>query len=266
MRVLMTRQEIVPERLADTVAVVIDVFLATTTLLSILENGARQVFPVASVEEAEALGASLEVSLLLRGGEQDAEKIAGYELGPFPEEYPPEVVAGKDVIFVTTNGTKAIGAAAGASQLLVSCLRNAPATAGYLKEAAPESLYIVCAGSMGRFTLEDFLGASLILSFLEEAGALEGYRLNDGAWLALDFAKRYRGRTEEVLGQSRLGRWFFANDRMGTLRFVGEVGASDLVAEVGDGRLREVNGPRMEACKIAENGLTLDGEAAREEA
>ena len=49
----MTRQEIVPERLAGATAVVIDVFMATTTLLTILENGARDVYPVASLEEAD---------------------------------------------------------------------------------------------------------------------------------------------------------------------------------------------------------------------
>jgi phosphosulfolactate phosphohydrolase-like enzyme len=53
LRVLMTRGEIVPDRLAGATAVVVDVFLATTTLLTVLENGARGVFPVASLEEAE---------------------------------------------------------------------------------------------------------------------------------------------------------------------------------------------------------------------
>ena len=50
---LMTRREIVPDRLAGATAVVVDVFLAATTLLTVLENGARGVFPVASLEEAE---------------------------------------------------------------------------------------------------------------------------------------------------------------------------------------------------------------------
>ena len=49
----MTRQEIVPERLAGATVVVLDVFMATTTLLTILENGARDVYPAESLEEAE---------------------------------------------------------------------------------------------------------------------------------------------------------------------------------------------------------------------
>jgi 2-phosphosulfolactate phosphatase len=44
----MTREEILPDRFAGATAVVVAVFLATTTLLTIFENGARQVFPVAS--------------------------------------------------------------------------------------------------------------------------------------------------------------------------------------------------------------------------
>lgn len=84
-RALMTRQEkIVPERLASATVIVIDVFMATTTLLTILENGARGVFPVESLEEADRVKENLDASSLLRGGEQDAARIEGYDHGPFP--------------------------------------------------------------------------------------------------------------------------------------------------------------------------------------
>ena len=223
----MTRQEIEPEKLSDATVVVIDVFLATTTLLTILENGARSVLPVASLAEAEEVGEALERSRLLRGGEQDAEKIEGYDLGPFPEEYTPEVVGGKDVIFVTTNGTRAISSAGPAKELLIGCIRNAPAVARYLEASGTESVYVVCAGSAGRFTLEDFLGASAIIS-----------RLNDAAWLALEFAERYEGREKVALKRGRAGRWFLENDMTEEFEFVGDVGASELVPEVVEGRLK----------------------------
>jgi phosphosulfolactate phosphohydrolase-like enzyme len=64
LRLLMTRGEIVPDRLAGATAVVVDVFLAMT-LITVLENGARGVFPVASLEEAE--GASELVPELVGG-------------------------------------------------------------------------------------------------------------------------------------------------------------------------------------------------------
>lgn len=230
----MTRQEISPSRLADATVVVLDVFLATTTLLTILENGARAVYPVGTLEEAEELCQRLPAPL--RGGEQDAERIAGYDCGPFPEEYPSEVVADKDVVFVTTNGTRALADAAPARRVIVGCLRNAPAVARYLKESGTESIYLVCAGSGGRFTLEDFLGASAVVSSLDT----DGWHLNDGAWMARDFAKRHEGGALGPLRESRAGRWFVKNDRMETFRFVGDVGASEVVPEVVDGRLQRV--------------------------
>ncbi len=239
----MTRQEIEPEKLPDATVVVVDVFLATTTLLTILENGARNVYPVASLEEAEEVGNGLDRMRLLRGGEQDAEKIEGYDLGPYPEEYAPGVVADKDVVFVTTNGTRAISVAADARELLLGCLRNAPAVARYLEASGTESVYVVCAGSAGRFVIEDFLGAATILSRLNEQGYLDDWRLNDAAWMALDFAERYEGGEFEVLKESRAGRWLLENDLAETLEFTGDVGASELVPEVVEGQLRRAEDP-----------------------
>ena len=238
----MTRQEIVPERLAGATVVVLDVFMATTTLLTILENGARGVFPVGSLEEADRVKEGLDAASLLRGGEQDAARIEGYDHGPFPEEYSPEVVREKDVIFVTTNGTRAVADAAPAGRVLLGCLRNVPAVARYLQESETDSIYLVCAGSAGRFTIEDFLGAATIISHMD----VEGWRLNDGAWMALDFAERHRGDVQGVLKQSRAGRWFVENDRMDAFDFVADVGASELVPEVIGGRLRRADEPRDE--------------------
>lgn len=232
LRVLMTRREILPERLPGSTVVVFDVFMATTTLLTILENGARTVHPAASLEEADEVREKLDPTSVLRGGEQDAERIDGYDHGPFPEEYAPEVVKDKDVIFVTTNGTRAIADAAKADRVLLGCLRNAPAVARHLMESGTDSIYLVCAGSAGRFTVEDFLGAAAVVSHLD----LEGWRLNDGAWMAKDFIDRHKSREKEALANSRAGRWFFEHDEMEAFDFVSDIGASDLVPEISDGR------------------------------
>lgn len=229
----MTRQEIVPERLAGATVVVLDVFMATTTLLTILENGARGVYPAESLEEADRIRAGLDAGSVLRGGEQDAERIDGYDHGPFPEEYAPAVVRNRDVIFVTTNGTRAIADAAGADRVLLGCLRNAPAVARELEASGTDSVYLVCAGSAGRFTTEDFLGAAEILSRTNTPQ----WRPNDAAWLAKDFMQHHGGNVQEALKESRAGRWFVENDRMNAFDFVADVGASDVVPEVRAGRL-----------------------------
>jgi len=233
----MTRQEVVPERLSGATAVVFDVFMATTTLLTILENGARGVYPVASLEEADQVKEKLDTGSLLRGGEQDAARIEGYDLGPFPEEYARGVVREKDVIFVTTNGTRAIADAAPADTVLLGTLRNAGAVAHHLEASGTDSIYLICAGAGGRFNLEDFLGAATLLSYMD----LDGFELNDGAKLALDSAARHGENVYETLKQSRAGRWFVDNDRMDVFDFVADVGASRLVPEVIGGRLRRAD-------------------------
>ena len=247
LRVLMTREEIVPDRLAGATAVVVDVFLATTTLLTILENGACQVFPVASIEEAESVREKLDSSNVLRGGEQNSERIEGYDLGPFPEEYLPETVANKDVVFVTTNGTRAIADAAPAERALLGCLRNAPAVARHLEASGTASIYLICAD--GRFALDDFFGAAAILSYMNT----EGWHLNDAAWMALDFMERHRN-VPQTLQRGRMGRWF-AKHRMKTFKFVADVGASELVPEVVGGRLRRA-GEREDSppLKVSDSG------------
>lgn len=243
LRVLTTQEEIVPDRLPGSTAVVIDVMLATTTLVTIIENGARRVFPVGTLRDAERLCATLDPASLVRGGEQDALPIDGYECGPFPHEFHRGAVHDRDVVFVSTNGTRAIAGSAGASRVLVASLRNAPAVARYLAAAEPDSLYIVCAGSMGRFALEDFACAGVLL---RELGA-DDWRMNDGAWLALETAERYSGREDELLRTSRAGRWFLEHGQEEKLDFVASIGASDVVAEMRDGQLVRAEGTHSEA-------------------
>jgi 2-phosphosulfolactate phosphatase len=124
-----------------------------------------------------------------------------------------------------------------ADTVLLGTLRNAPAVARYLEGSETESIYFVCAGAAGRFALEDFLGAATILSYMD----VEGWHLNDGAWLALDLAARHAEDLSGVLKQSRAGRWFVENDRMETFDFVSDVGASDVIPEVVEGKLRPAN-------------------------
>lgn len=231
--VLVTKEEIQPDRLEGTTTVVVDVFMATSTLLTILENGARRVFPVGDMKAVEARSRELDPERILRGGEQMARRVDGFDCGPYPDEYPAERVRGRDVVYVSTNGTAAIARAASASRLLVASVRNAPAVARYLERTRPEKIYIACAGSLGRLALDDLAGAACILSFMDR----NGWAGNDATQLAWDLADRYDGRIPDLLRKARSGRWFFENGRRDAFDFVADVGASELVAEVREGEM-----------------------------
>ena len=85
--------------------VVIDVLRATTTIVTALHNGAKEIIPVSSIEFAMKISGG---GQMLLGGERNAEKIDGFTFGNSPLEYTEEAVKGKSIILFTTNGSKAL--------------------------------------------------------------------------------------------------------------------------------------------------------------
>ena len=114
-----------------TLAIVIDVLRASTTIVTALGNGASAIIPLATVEEARARQAQ-EPHLLL-GGERNAHPLPGFDFGNSPLDYTPEKVQGREVILTTTNGTRALQGAhqAGASAIIVGALTNRQAVVDF---------------------------------------------------------------------------------------------------------------------------------------
>ncbi|MDR6225680.1 2-phosphosulfolactate phosphatase [Desmospora profundinema] len=233
LRVWMRKEEIDTDRLAGSIAVVIDVLLATTTLYAIVEAGARRVFPVGSMEEAVELRKRLNSPRMRTGGEENGLLIEGFDFGPFPDEFTAENTGGNDIVFLTTNGTRAIAKAQSASRLLLGCLRNAPSVARWLQEADCDDVSFICAGSKGHVSLEDILCAAAILSRMDT----RGWKLDDAAWLVREFGRNQKQKTSDILEESRVGRWFVKNGKVDLLRYVGEIGASNSLVEVRDGQV-----------------------------
>lgn len=141
--------------------VVIDVLRATSTILEALVNGARDVLPVESVEQAVRKAQELGREQVILCGERDVERVEGFDLGNSPLEYVPERVRGKTLVLTTTNGTRAILLGAGGTDCLIASFLNATATAERVVRSATDVL-ILCAGREGRFSLEDAVCAGVI--------------------------------------------------------------------------------------------------------
>ena len=171
-------------------AVVIDVLRATSVITAALDNGAREVVPVCSIEEAESLFAPSDATMTLRGGERNAVKIEGFDLGNSPLEYKKKVVEGKTLILTTTNGTNAINHAKGADEVVLACFRNAEAVAEYvfgrlprcdsptslgvgLSHCSSRDVVIVCAGTESQFSLDDGLCTGMIIELLKQKTEVE---------------------------------------------------------------------------------------------
>jgi 2-phosphosulfolactate phosphatase len=140
--------------------VIIDVLRATSVIVTALANGAKEIFPVIEVEEA--FSRKTQNSLL--GGERKALKIEGFDLSNSPLDYKRELVTGKTIILSTTNGTKAIHYSINeqAKEVLTGSMLNAKAVAGYLAKSDSD-IAILCAGTYGEFSLDDFICAGKIV-------------------------------------------------------------------------------------------------------
>jgi len=171
-----------PDALAEGTVVVLDVLRASTTIIQALAAGAREVVPCAEVGEAKAIAAHYPREEVVLGGERGGVKVPGFDLGNSPEEYVPDRVAGKTVVFTSTNGTQALLRCRQARRVLIGGLVNLPAVTTALCEDSDHPIHILCAGTDGRVTLEDTYVAGLFV----EAWLARQERIVGRTWLDPD--------------------------------------------------------------------------------
>jgi 2-phosphosulfolactate phosphatase len=159
--------QIEPGDLAGGVAVVIDVLRASTTIVTALANGAACVIPCADVDTARQLAAKQTPGTTLLGGERGGVKIEGFDLDNSPASYSRDRVAGKTIVFTTTNGTAALLRTQGAARVLIGSLVNRRAVVQVLC-ADRRAVHLICAGTDGRTTAEDLMAASSIVGELSQ--------------------------------------------------------------------------------------------------
>src|SRR5579871_4151591 len=112
--------------LSNTACVVFDILRATSTFVTALQNGAKEIIPVSEIFQAlEIKRDRLDVLL---GGERNGIKISAdgidFDFGNSPREYINEKVAGKTIVSTTTNGTRAFRAVANAKIVLAGSFLN----------------------------------------------------------------------------------------------------------------------------------------------
>jgi 2-phosphosulfolactate phosphatase len=196
------------------IAIVIDVFRATSTMATALANGAEALIPAASLEEAQAKKQEYPEALL--GGERQAVLIEGFDLGNSPYEYTEDKVGGKKIIMTTTNGTKAIRAVASAEKVWMLSFLNMDSVIREIKKEIKEfpdinGIIIVCAGTGDQFDLPDTLCAGM---FIEQFGGKN--KLNDLGLAAQMLYNISKQNLSEVLKNTEHGQVLislgFAND------------------------------------------------------
>jgi 2-phosphosulfolactate phosphatase len=224
--------QLVPEgALTGSIAVVVDVLRATTTIVHALAAGCTEVRPCLEVDEARALALQFPKGTAILGGERHGKPIPGFDLGNSPGEYTPDTCRGRTLVFTTTNGTRAIYRALGADRVLLAGLVNLNSVCeGVMRDSRP--LHVICAGADGEIALEDTIVAGAIVNQLAHGREME-FALNDSALIAFysfefDVGLELAERLCLSKGGAGLQRLGYSED----IRAAARVNESTLVPEV----------------------------------
>ncbi len=152
----------------NSIVVVIDIFRATSAIVTAFYNGVSKMIPVATVEEAR----EYQKNGFMAAAERDGEVIEGFELGNSPFGYMNSKVKGKTIAISTTNGTQAIEASRKASKILVGSFLNLDVLCEYLS-SQKKDVILVCAGWKNKFNLEDTIFAGAVVNKLTTESGFE---------------------------------------------------------------------------------------------
>ena len=164
--VLTKKEELDSVRVPGKVVVVLDILFATTTMVTALAHGAKEIVPVLDEHAAKNAAQGFPENSYVLAGELYAETLPGFA-HPAPLSLLEHGIEGKSVIYSTTNGTVAMMQPARAARVYGGALLNARALVEHILERhAGETILIVCSGSGNNFNYEDFYGAGYFVECL----------------------------------------------------------------------------------------------------
>ncbi len=182
------------EAMPAATGIVVDVLRATSTIAQALAGGYARVLCCAEVEEARALRAEQGNGIL--AGERRCVRIPGFDLGNSPSEF--VQAAGETLILTTTNGTRAIlAAAARCERVVAASLLNLDAIVRTARRSGGDAA-VYCAGVKGEFALDDAYVAGRLVQEL-------GGEPSDAAVAAVRLARSFPS-SQDALATSQSAR------------------------------------------------------------
>jgi len=225
-----------PSTLSRRTIVVIDVLRATSVIVHAISQGALEIIPVSTVEEAFQMAKNFPPGTTLLGGERGSKKIEGFDLGNSPREYIAEKVKGKRVILTTTNGTKAFHLVASGQEIMVASFLNTGATARRCLDLSRDIL-LFPSGDGGRFSLEDTICGGMLIDQVIRIGG-KSVALTDAAQSAHILYQRFENNLIEAFHVSCHGKDLVAKGFEDDLAYCAQIDITDIVPTFRDGVIR----------------------------
>ncbi len=152
----------------ESIVVVVDILRATSSIITAFHHGVNHLIPVRTIEEAK----SYKDKGYLIAAERDGKILDFADFGNSPDNFIPERIKGKDIVYSTTNGTQAIQQASHSHQVLVGGFLNISALTHTLVQQG-RNVLILCAAWRNKFSLEDSVFAGALTDKLLKTGEFE---------------------------------------------------------------------------------------------
>lgn len=197
-------------------------------MVTAMANGASEIIPVASLEEAQQYKDQGFLCAAERGGAP----VEGFPYDNSPFSYMCEEIKGQPIVITTTNGTLAITKSTAADEVLVGAFINLDAVAEYITKQGKDVI-VHCAGWKGKTNMEDTLFAGALVEKLSDTHDLAC----DTAHLALNYFQSVKENLTETVKNSahakRLNRLQVIKD----IEFCMELSTYDLVPKLSGKKL-----------------------------
>lgn len=210
---------------AEAIVVVVDVFRATTTMAAAFQNGVHSIRPVASVEEA----VEYKRRGWLVGAERNVKRCDFADFGNSPFDYTKEKVNGRDVVFTTTNGTKAITIAKSAYRVITGAFVNLQAVANFCLKHQRDVI-VLCSGWQDKVNIEDTLFGGALTDVLTATG--EYHVASDAAVIARDMWTGNKNNLDDYINATDHAARLRANHLEDAIPYCLTLNIADVVPEL----------------------------------
>jgi 2-phosphosulfolactate phosphatase len=225
-----------PNLLSDRIVVVMDILRATSVIVHAMFQGASEIIPLSTVEEAFRMAKAFPRGFVVLGGERENKEIPGFDLGNSPREYAAEKVKGKKLILTTTNGTRAFHAVSSGKEILAGSFLNIGAIAQRCLESNKD-VFIFPSGDEGNFSLEDTLCGGMLIDLItqKQKGQIS---LTDASSCAQIVYQRFKHNLLEAFHLSHHGKELIDRGFEDDLVYCAQIDVTDIVPEFKAGVIR----------------------------
>jgi len=214
----------------EAIVVVTDVLRASSAIVTAFMNGVERIIPVGTLAEAKAY----KDKGFMVAAERDGLVRDFADFGNSPYNFTPERVAGKQIVYSTTNGTNAIHLASSGKQVLIGAYLNLGALAKYIRQEQRD-LLILCAGWKNKFNLEDTLFAGALAQLVLEDDQFAS--ICDGTLGSIDLYNAAKGDMMAYISKVAQNGRLKKNNLDDVIGYCHETDLTDLIPVLNDDHL-----------------------------